>query len=38
MKRYAKIMICGIVMPSEKDKILEFKHYMKFDNAIHYFC
>ena len=23
--------ICGTVMPSEKDKILEFKHYMKSD-------
>ena len=28
-KKY--IYFCGIVMPSEKDKILELKHYMKSD-------
>ena len=29
MKKYVKI--CGIVMPSEKDKVLEFNQYMKSD-------
>ena len=31
MKRYVKIKISEIVMPSEKDNILEFNHYMKSD-------
>ena len=32
MKKYVKIKIfCGIVMPSEKDDILEFNQYMKSD-------
>ena len=30
MKKYVKIKIfCGIVMPSEKDNVLEFNQYMK---------
>ena len=29
-KRFEKKDSCWIVMPSEKDKILEFKHYMKY--------
>ena len=32
MKNYVKIKdFCGIVIPSEKDKILEFNKYMKSD-------
>ena len=31
MKKYVKKDFCGIVMPSEKEKILEFNQYMKSD-------
>ena len=31
MKKYVKIKICGVVMSSEKDEILEFNQHMKFD-------
>ena len=29
---------CGIVMPSEKDKILELNQYLTSENVIHYLC
>ena len=29
---------CGITMPSEKDKILEFKQYMKSDKMLYSIC
>ena len=33
MRKYVKNKVfCGNVMPSEKDKILEFNQYMKSDN------
>ena len=36
MKKYVKIKdFCGIVMPSEKDKILEFNQYLKSDKMAH---
>ena len=33
MKRYVKIKISEIVMPSEKDNILEFNQHMKSDKC-----
>ena len=33
MKRYVKIKISEIVMPSEKDNILEFNQHMKSDKV-----
>ena len=36
MKKYVKIKdFCEIVMPSEKDKILEFNQYLKSDKMAH---